>query len=86
MLKFRIDVRVKEQIRARCPKHPKFDPSLDLRLNSEPRCSTCSDIRLLHSSRLELEEAVRAFDRRAFQWRVSRLARSQGGTHPTEPS
>jgi hypothetical protein len=70
MLRFRIDVRVKEAVRAKCPRHPKYDPSVDDKMHSEPGCSTCSDIRALEASRVALESAARAFERRAYQWKA----------------
>lgn len=75
MLKFSIHIKVKENIRAKCPRHPHFDPSVDLRLNSDPGCSTCSDLRALQAARVKLEEACKAFDRRAYQWRATHLVK-----------
>jgi hypothetical protein len=76
MLEFRIDVRVKESVKARCSRHPKFDPSVDEKMNSEPGCSICADIRALEASRIALEKAARSFERRAYQWRATDKARS----------
>jgi hypothetical protein len=75
MLKFRIDVRVRETLKAKCPRHPKYDPSADEKLHTESGCSACSDIRALQTSRVALEDAVRAFERRSYQWRVASLNR-----------
>jgi hypothetical protein len=49
MLRFKINVHVKETVRAECPRHRKFDPSSDDKLNSETGCSTCADISLERS-------------------------------------
>lgn len=90
MLKFRIDVRVKEALVAKCPRHPKYDPSVHEQLNTDPGCSVCGDIRGLQASRLALEEAVRAFDKRSYQWQLAKLSRARssrsntrGDNHPT---
>lgn len=72
MLRFRFDLKIKENVRAKCVRHPRFDPSVDERLNTEPGCSTCADLRRLQAARTTLEEAARAFERRAYQWRVLR--------------
>jgi hypothetical protein len=79
MLKFEINLRVKEKIRAKCTRHPKYDPSLDQRLHSESGCTACTDIRNLHAARIALEDAARAFERRAYQWRIARVAKPKEG-------
>jgi hypothetical protein len=79
MLKLQVNLRVKENLRAKCPRHPKFDPSADERLHTEPGCSVCADIRALQLARVSLEEAVRAFERRAYQWQVRNLPNRSGG-------
>lgn len=77
MLRIQINLRIKESVKARCPRHPKFDPSIDDRMNTEPGCSTCSDIRALEASRVALESAARSFERRAYQWRSVKSAKSK---------
>lgn len=88
MLKFRIDVRVRESVRAKCTKHPDYDPSADPKLNYGPGCSACTDIRNLQAARLHLEEAAKSFERRAYQWKVSNLPRlakrNRGSTNESE--
>jgi len=77
MLRFKIDLRMKETIKAKCPRHPKFDPSIDERMGSEPGCSACSDIRSLQDARVALENAARGFERRAYQWRLAGIRKSR---------
>jgi hypothetical protein len=77
MLRFKINVHVKETVRAECPRHRKFDPSSDDKLNSETGCSTCADIRALESARVTLENAARAFERRAYHWRAANIIRAK---------
>lgn len=84
MLHFHLDLRVRERIKAKCPRHPKFDPSVDEKANSEARCSTCSDIRNLQSARITLETAARAFERRAAQWRVAQISKQRRSASVTD--
>jgi TnpA family transposase len=79
MLKFEINLHVKEKIRAKCARHPRYDPSLDQRLHFGSGCTACTDIRNLHAARVALEDAARAFERRAYQWRIARVAKSKEG-------
>ena len=83
MLKFRVNVRVKGTLKAKCKRHPKYDPSLDDKLNTEPRCSVCADIRALQTARLALEEAARAFERRSYQWQMAELSKLQQRSQAT---
>jgi hypothetical protein len=77
MLKFNLQVRMKESLRAKCQRHPKFDPSADERLYSETGCSVCAEIRALQAARVAVEQAVKAFERRAFQWKSAQLSNSK---------
>ena len=69
-MKIKIDFRIKENVTAKCPRHPKFDPSTDPKQNTEAGCSTCADLKALDAARINLEDAIRVFQRRIYQWNV----------------
>jgi hypothetical protein len=75
MLRFKVEHRIKESVRAKCPRHPKFDPSVDQNMYSEPGCSVCADLRRLQESRIALEDMIKGFERRVFQWQASNISK-----------
>jgi len=81
MLKSICKIRVNQTIRARCERHPAYDPSTPGRDHITDRCATCRDIFDLHESKLILDRAVKNFERRAESWQAAR----KSGKSTTSP-
>lgn len=72
MLKLNYKLRLNQTIRAKCERHPAYDPSTVGKDFISDRCATCKDILDLYESKIELEKAVRNFDRRAGFWQATK--------------
>jgi len=72
MLKFHYKLRLNQAIRAKCERHPAYDPSTAGKDHINDRCATCKDILDLYESKLSLEKAVKNFERRAGSWDTSK--------------
>lgn len=72
MLKLTYKLRLNQTIRAKCERHPAYDPSVAGKDYIEDRCATCKEILDLYESKLLLEKAVKNFERRAGSWQVTR--------------
>jgi hypothetical protein len=72
LLKFTYKLNVKERVRAKCPKHPRYNPELHGQGGIIGGCSTCSDLCDLLDARKKLDAAAREFERRAGAWVVAK--------------
>jgi hypothetical protein len=79
MLQFSYKLIVKERVKAKCPKHPRYNPEKQGRGAIVGACSTCSDLYDLLEARIRLDLAAREFERRAGAWVVAK------GTGAAEP-
>jgi hypothetical protein len=98
MFQFNYKLKVSERVKAKCNRHPRYNPERDGRGGIKGGCSTCFSLFDLHQARLSLDAAHREFLRRASPWtRVprprtkSQLGRhapvqsEEQGVHPTPP-
>jgi hypothetical protein len=86
MLKFQYKLRLDERVRAKCPRHPRYNPEEGR--NIKGVCSTCFNVYDLYQARLAMDAAVREFVRRAGPWAVAREPRRKksAGPEPQEPA
>jgi hypothetical protein len=70
VLQFAYQLTVKKRVKAKCPRHPKYDPAKQGRGAIVGGCSTCSDLLDLLEARTKLDAAAREFERRAGPWVV----------------
>ena len=81
MLKFNCRLRLNQTIRAKCDRHPAYDPSTEGKDYISDRCATCKDIFDLFEAKLSLERALRNFERRAGAWQTTKRS-AKGTTAP----
>jgi hypothetical protein len=75
MLQFTYRLSVKERIKARCPRHPRYNPETQGQGGIIGGCSTCSDLYDLLDARKKLDAAAREFARRAGPWVAKGMGR-----------
>ncbi len=68
MLQFSYKLKVAERVKAKCERHPRYDPKRDGRGGIKGGCSTCFSLYDLHHARLALDFAHREFLRKAVPW------------------
>ena len=81
MLQFHYKLKVSERVKAKCNRHPRYNPERDGRGGIKGGCSTCFSLFDLYQARLSLDAAHREFLRRASPW--TRILRSS--TKPQSP-
>ena len=81
MFQFNYKLKVAERVKAKCERHPRYNPERDGRGGIKGGCSTCFSLFDLHQARLSLDAAHREFLRRASPW--TRILRSR--TKPQSP-
>jgi hypothetical protein len=85
MLKFNYKLTVKERVKAKCPRHPRYNPERDGRGGIVGTCTACYSLYDLLEARNKLNAAVREFVRRAGPWAVAREPRKKKPQPPAEP-
>ena len=87
MFQFNYKLKVSERVKAKCNRHPRYNPERDGRGGIKGGCSTCFALFDLYQARLSLDAAHREFLRRALPWTRVRQPRikSQSLKH-NEPS
>ena len=75
MFQFNYKLKVSERMKAKCDRHPRYNPERDGRGGIKGGCSTCFSLFDLHQARLSLDAAHREFLRRAVPWTRIRLPR-----------
>jgi hypothetical protein len=74
MFQFSYKLKVAERVKAKCERHPRYNPERDGRRGIKGGCYTCFSLLELHQARLMLDSAHREFLRKAIPW-----------TQPTKP-
>ncbi len=69
MFQFNYRLKVAERVKAKCNRHPRYNPERDGRGGIKGGCSTCFSLFDLHQARLSLDAAHREFLRRAMPGR-----------------
>ena len=83
MFQFNYNLKVSERVKAKCDRHPRYNPERDGRGGIKGGCSTCFSLFDLHQARLSLDAAHREFLRRALPWTRIRLTRAK--SRPVKP-
>jgi hypothetical protein len=68
MFQFSYKLKVAERIKAKCERHPRYNPERDGRNGIKGGCSTCYSLYDLQQARLMLDSAHREFLRKASPW------------------
>jgi hypothetical protein len=77
MFQFNYRLKVAERVKAKCERHPRYNPEREGRGGIKGGCSTCFSLFDLHQARLSLDAAHREFLRRALPWTRVRQSRSK---------
>ena len=81
MFQFTYKLRVTERVKAKCDRHPRYNPERDGRGGIKGGCSTCYSLFDLHQARLSLDAAHREFLRRVLPWTRVRQPRTKHQSH-----
>jgi hypothetical protein len=84
MLQFNYKLKVSERVKAKCERHPRYNPERDGRGGIKGGCSTCFSLFDLRQARLSLEAAHREFLRRALPWTRVRRSRTKPRSNKQE--
>jgi hypothetical protein len=68
MLQFTYKLKITERVKAKCSRHPRYNPEKDGRAGIRGACSGCFSLYDLHQARIALDAAQREFIRRATPW------------------
>ena len=68
MFQFTYKLKITERIKAKCERHPRYNPERDGRGGINGGCSACFSLFDLHQARLSLDAAHREFLRKAIPW------------------
>ena len=68
MFQFTYKLKVSERVKAKCDRHPRYNPEKDGRGGIKGGCSGCFALFDLHQARQALDAAHREFLRRAGPW------------------
>ena len=68
MYQFTYKLKVTERVKAKCERHPRYNPERDGRAGIKGGCSTCYSLLSLLQAMQALEVAHREFLRRAAPW------------------
>lgn len=77
MLRLTYTIKLNERIRAKCSRHPRYNPEIDGRGGITDRCAGCYSLYDLYQAKTELEDSVRQFLRRAGPWTRPRSPRKR---------
>jgi hypothetical protein len=77
MLKFAYKKIIKERVKAKCERHPRYNPERDGRDGIKAGCTTCWQLYDLDQARIRLDTAIHEFQRRAAPWSVRVTPRKQ---------
>jgi hypothetical protein len=84
MLQFTYKLKLTERVKAKCSRHPRYNPVKDGRAGIRGGCSTCFSLYDLHQARIALDAAQREFVRRAGPWARQREPRERKAADATE--
>jgi hypothetical protein len=68
MFQFTYTLKITERIKAKCERHPRYNPEREGRGGIRGGCSGCFSLFDLHQARLSLDAAHREFLGRAIPW------------------
>lgn len=68
MFQFSYKLKVAERVKAKCERHPGYNPERDGRGGIKGGCATCFSLYDLHQARFALDSAHREFLRKALPW------------------
>jgi len=86
MIQFNYKLKVSERVKAKCDRHPRYNPVREGRGGIKGGCSTCFSLFDLHQARLSLDSAHRDFLRRALPWtRISQPRAKSSSVKSDEP-
>jgi hypothetical protein len=77
MFQFTYKLKVVERVKAKCARHPRYNPEREGRGGIKGGCSTCFSLFDLHQARLSLDAAHREFLRRVLPWTRVRQPRTK---------
>jgi hypothetical protein len=77
MFQFNYKLKVAERVKAKCERHPRYNPEREGRGGIKGGCSTCFSLFDLHQARLSLDVAHHEFLRRALPWAKIHPPRTQ---------
>lgn len=84
MLQFTYKLKLAERVKAKCSRHPRYNPEKDGRAGIRGGCSTCFSLYDLQQARIALDAAQREFVRRAGPWAWRREPRQRRVATVTE--
>jgi hypothetical protein len=83
MFQFSYKLKVAERVKAKCERHPRYNPERDGRVGIKGGCSTCFSLYDFHQARLILDSAHREFLRKAIPWTRSTALRRKSQPNST---
>ena len=83
MFQFNYKLKVSKRVKAKCDRHPRYNPERDGRGGIKGGCSTCFSLFDLHQARLMLDSAHREFLRRVVPW--TRIRPHRAESRPSKP-
>jgi hypothetical protein len=86
MLQFTYKLKLTERVKAKCSRHPRYNPEKDGRAGIRGACSCCFSLYDLYQARVALDAAQREFIRRAAPWNRAREPRRSKAKSEAEPS
>jgi hypothetical protein len=84
MFQFTYKLKLTERVKAKCSRHPRYNPVKDGRAGIRGGCSTCFSLYDLQQARIALDAAQREFVRRAGPWARQREPRQRKAAAATE--
>ncbi len=84
MYQFTYKLKVSERVKAKCERHPRYNPERDGRGGIRGGCSTCFSLYDLQQAKLSLDAAHREFLCRAIPWTRIRQPRSKSAAKKEE--
>ena len=84
MLQFTYKLKLTERVKAKCSRHPRYNPVKDGRAGIRGGCSTCFSLYDLDQARIALDAAQREFVRRTGPWARQREPRQRKAADATE--
>ena len=83
MFQFTYKLKVAERVKAKCDRHPRYNPERDGRGGIKGGCSTCFSLYDLHHARLTLDSAHREFLKKTLPWTRIRQPRAKSRSEKT---
>ena len=77
MFQFSYKLKIAKRVKAKCERHPRYNPERDGRGGIKGGCATCFSLYDLHQARLTLDSAHRDFLRKAAPWTRATKSRSK---------